>query len=595
MQPINAKRLLGVSEVDTSLKVTDQPEEIAFDDIVAGDNIINIPLFQRAYKWTEKNLAQYWDDIDSIIDESAKSHFLGVLVLVAQSRRVGQPVLLDIVDGQQRLTTCYLTIMAMVQAAAESGDPEWAVEVAKGFLLTRRFSNYSTNTKLIPSAADRQQFQVIWSDITNLPSLENADWGGEPPSPPQPSGLLKGRMTTAYKSLLKRAKCVLATKGMPGIEELFAIVVGRLSFVTINLRSPTAAPAIFERLNARGEKINISDLVRNEVFARVADQPALARSIFESHWEPFVEKFRNHKVDLEKLLFPYGLMMDPQTTKAELFQALRNYWGDRESPRAIIKDLDRHTPAFFGLECGDTSGLPPGPLQQAIQRLHLMNAPSSIYSFTLLISESVASGETTELLASEVLGLLESFLFRRAVCGIEPTGLHAVFKGLWAEATQDELSVEAVRRSVSRRTTVPWPRNDEFKAAILNTPLYSKRAARFAIHQYEQAVIGESPTDNFEIEHIFPQNPHEDWGVALSEEDHQTINTWGNLIPLTTKMNPSLGNAAFAKKRSEYGNAVFASARKIAAEHSSWGIESIAQRSEAIANWAIERWPHVRS
>ncbi|MBO6583330.1 MAG: DUF262 domain-containing protein [Hyphomonas sp.] len=557
--------------MDTALKVTDQPEEIAFDDIVAGDNIINIPLFQRAYKWTEKNLTQFWDDLDSIIDESSKSHFLGVLVLVPQSRRVGQPVLLDIVDGQQRLSTCYLTILAMVQAAAEKGDAHWAVEVAKGFLLTRRFSNYSTNTKLIPSAADRQQFQTIWSNITNLKALEGADWGGEQPSPPQPSGQPSGRMTTAYRSLLRRAREVLKDEGMPGIEKLFDIVVGKLSFVTINLRSPTAAPAIFERLNARGERINISDLVRNEVFARVADRPAVAQSIFESHWEPFIDKFRRSSVDLEKLLFPYGLMLDPQITKADLFQALRSSWGEGEDPRHIIRALDENTPAFFALERGNGDELPRGSFRDAVLRLHQLGAPSSVYSFVFHLAASVKSQDIDSELASEIVKLVESFLVRRAVCGIEPTGLHAVFKGLWLEATSDNLSVESVHRGIARRSTVPWPGDSEFREAIVNSPLYGKRVAKFVISQLEKSTIGETPSDDFEIEHIFPKQPHRDWGIEVNEDVERLRNTWGNLIPLTVVMNPSVGNGIYALKRIEYQKAVFASPRQVASEYDHMG------------------------
>lgn len=580
--------------MDTALKVTDQPEEIAFDDIVAGDNIINIPLFQRAYKWTEKNLGQFWDDLESIIDESSKSHFLGVLVLVPQSRRVGQPVILDIVDGQQRLTTCYLTIMAMVQAAAENGDAEWALEVARGFLLTRRFSNYSTNTKLIPSAADRQQFQSIWTRIANLKALEGADWGGEQPSPPQPSGEPNGRMTTAFNSLLRRVRGVLKDEGMQGIEQLFAIVVGKLSFVTINLRSPTAAPAIFERLNARGEKINISDLVRNEVFARVADNPAVAQSIFESHWEPFIEKFRQHRADLEKLLFPYGLTFDPQITKADLFQALRTHWGEGQDPRSIIRALDENTSAFFALESGDSSGLPRGSYRDAVSRLHELGAPSSVYSFVFHLTRSVLNEETEERLATDILSLVESFLVRRAICGIEPTGLHAVFKGLWVEASSEELTVESVRRGIARRTTVPWPSNNEFRAAIENTPLYGKRVAKFAIHQFEKSAIGESPADDFEIEHIYPRQPHADWGIEITEEVERIRDTWGNLIPLTVAMNPSVGNGIYEKKRPEYMRAVFASPRQIAVDYEEWNIAAIQERSRQIAEWAIQRWPHHR-
>lgn len=587
--------------MDTELKVTDQPEEIAFLDMVAGDQIINIPLFQRAYKWTDRNLTQFWEDIDSIIDGSAKSHFLGVLVLVPQSRRVGSPALLDIVDGQQRLSTCYLTILAIIQAAAESGNADWAIDAARTFLLTRRFSNHSTNTKLIPSAPDRQQFHAIWSRLTNLPGLESEAWVGEPPSPPQPAGQTTGRMLTAYNRLLKKAREIVTKGGMGELEKVFDIVAGKLSFVTINLRTPTAAPAIFERLNARGERINISDLVRNEIFARVADDPMRAQSIFESSWEPLIDKFRKRNVDLEKLLFPYGLTIDPQITKADLFQALRSHWGEGNDPRSIIKSLDAYTPALFALEAGDVVDVTGERYRRKLLDLFELGAPSSIYSFVMHLTREVHAGKVTDEAAAEILSLIESFLFRRAVCGHEPTGLHAVFKGLWGDL-EDDISVERVRSEISRRTTVPWPSDNEFANGILHEPLYGKRVAKYALRNFELGTDSESPSDDFEMEHIFPQTPGLEWADVrpdpneqLSEDDLERIrNTWGNLIPLTPDMNGFVSNTAFAAKVPYYRKGVFSSARALG-EAQSWDYDAIRKRSAEIAVWAKGRWPHGRT
>lgn len=562
--------------------------------MVAGDQIVNIPLFQRAFRWTEKNVSQYWDDIESIIDGSSKSHFLGVLVLVAQSRRVGQPVLLDVVDGQQRLTTCYLAMMAMVQVAAERGHEVWAADMAKGFLLTRKFSNFATNTKLIPSAVDRQQFQAIWSGISNLKNLQAQDWDGTPPSPPQPSGPETGRMTAAYRGLVKRMRSVYDKDAFVGIERIFEIISGKLSFVTINLRTPTAAPAIFERLNARGEKISVSDLVRNEVFSRVADDPMTAKNIFDSHWEPFIGKFNKNNVELENFLFPYGLTIDPNITKAELFQALRASWGIQGNPRDIISSMERFTPGFFMLESGKPISDLPDIVSDALADLHDLGAPSSIYSFTFLLIDAVRREEMDALVAANVFQLIETFLFRRAICGVEPTGLHAVFKGLWNEAGRTKLNVDSVKQCITRRTTVPWPNNVDFENGIINGALYGRRVAKYAVRQHELWTHGESPKDDFEIEHIFPRTPGSKWHVPDADEFQRVVDSWGNLIPLTGAMNPGVSNSDFAAKSSKYASAVFASAREIASRHNEWDCNSIRARSKEIAQWALTRWPHQR-
>lgn len=342
--------------MDSSLRVTTEQDEAAFMDLVDGRNVLNIPLFQRAYRWAKKNLDQFAQDIEGIIDQVSPSQFLGVLVFAPQDQKPTRPAVADVVDGQQRLTTCYLYVMALAQVAADSGNADWALDIIKNHLLTRRFSGFPTNTKLIPSAVDRQQFNTLWVNLRALKAFESSDWGDYEPIPPSVSGPVSGKLASAHSAMIRKARAIHASQGHEGLERYANIILANLSFVQINLKDPIIAPQIFERLNARGEKISTSDLVRNEIFSRVANDATLAKSIFDSHWEPFVDKFEKHKVDLEQLLFPYGLMADDNITKADLFHGLRKQWGEK-SPQEIIKSLDRHTPVLFALESGDTSGI----------------------------------------------------------------------------------------------------------------------------------------------------------------------------------------------------------------------------------------------
>jgi hypothetical protein len=588
--------------MEADLKVTTEQDESSFIDVVDGNNVINIPLFQRAYRWTKTNITQFWDDIDEIRDGSSSSQFLGVLVLVALSRKVGQPSLFDVVDGQQRLTTCYLSVLAIAQVAIENEDQIWAMEVIRTHLLTRRFAGYSTNTKLVPSAADRQQFKTIWDRILSLKQLEGHDWGGDEPCPPQPSGNLTGKMTTAYNLMLRHTRDMYKQQEIEALEEFLDILINRLSFVQINLRDPIAAPTIFERLNARGEKISTSDLVRNEVFGRVADDPSKAKGIFDSEWEPFARRYRTREIDLEKLLFPYGLTHSSSLTKAGLFQALRLKWSKISDPKLIIRDLDYFSPCIFALEKGDVSELPGEEFPSAVFRLHKLGAPSSIYPVLFSMMRAIIEREIDEKAAIEICTLLESFLFRRAVCGIEPTGLHAVFKGLWAELQElGGPSEAAVSEAIKKRTTVAWPNSDEFRTAIISGNFYKRNAAKFGLWSYELECGGESPADDFQIEHIYPQRPDSSWDIEDDDEAEKIRNTWGNLIPLTVAMNPALGNGVFSKKVAEYQHSIFASAREVAKSSKGpggevgelpWSLKTIIARSEKLADWAAKRWPH---
>lgn len=584
--------------MDTNLKVTETPTESSFSDIIAGDNVINIPLFQREYKWTKKNLTQFWSDIEAIMDGTKKSQFLGVVVTVPQPRPMGVPPIYDIVDGQQRLFTCYLAIAAAVKVALDSGEKNWALEASRSYLLLRQHSNYETNTKIVPAAADRQQFQLIWAGIGSHKSIEPGDWATiGTPTPPAPSGNEKGKLLTQYKNLLQLFSRVQKDEGFEKIKTIVEILVSSLSFVSISLRDPIAAPIIFERLNSRGEKITTADLVRNEIFARVASDPIKALNIFKNHWEPFQKKYDEREISLEILLFPYGLALDHTITKAELFQKLRDHWNTFDSTPEVIDDLDKFSSILFALELGEINEDIPKGLEKSLLRFHRSNLPSSIYTFIFSCVESVKNEEQSLDFVVDAFDVIEGFLVRRAVCGIEPSGLHAVFKGMYREITKsseydNQICSKSVTSEIQKRSTVPWPDDDRFKEQLRVGDLYSRRIKDHILFEFELYSGGESPSDKFWVEHILPQTLTSEWRSVFNDGAHsEWKNTFANLIPLTAEMNIKEGQKPYSEKKAAYKGSIFSSTRNLSEDHKQWNIESIESRANKLAEWGRTRWP----
>jgi hypothetical protein len=583
--------------MDSGLKVTDQQQEISFSDIVSGDNVINIPLFQRAYRWGAPSLKELWDDVDDILEGKSKSQFLGVLVLVSQTGKIGRPDVFDVVDGQQRLTTCYLIVLGLAHVAAKNGNGAWASEVVSKYLLLRPFTDNPYNTKLVPAAVDRQQFKLLWDKLRALPALSAPNiFGSNPPSPPAPAGLPAGNLTKQFDRILRRLNDVYKDKEQAGLENILQILVSTLSFVQISLRDPTAAPKIFERLNARGEKITTGDLVRNEIFSRVANDPGMAQAIFSNDWQPFEARFHDNDIDLERYLFPYGLVINSQITKAELFSTLRKQWDGLANPQAVIADLARYFPEFLALEVGTLDGTWGKRLRSQMRRLHEMGAPSSVYPFVFGLFDAMRRGEGDEDAVCDALDLVEGFLFRRAICGYEPTGLHAVFKGLWKEASGDGFPTpKSISAAISARTTVPWPDDGEFASNITVGNLYDRNIKKFALLEFERSVKGETPADDFEIEHILPQTPNDHWQDLFGEHYKEVVNTWANLIPITRNMNPAVGQQNFANKKNAYKDSIFATTRDVGQSWPEWTPDAVASRAATLQKWAIGRWPYRKS
>lgn len=583
--------------MDVTLKVTDQPQESSFSDLVSGDNVLSIPLFQRAYRWSQRSLDLLFDDVSEISSDVTKSCFLGVVVCVSRGALPGRPVYWDIVDGQQRLSTLYMSVLAAAEIAARNNQIRLAADIMGTYLLVRPLADNPVNTKLVPSYADRMQFKKIWDNIMAIPSLAtDPTIVANPPRPPSPSGAEDGPFLKQYQRILRRFGTFWQEGQQTVLSLKLQILTSKLSVVTISLRDPFVAPKIFERLNNRAELVTVADLVRNEVFLMASQDPARAIHVFTNHWEPFVQRFIRIDNGLEKFLFPYGLVLDHSVTKAELFNVIRTHWKNLESPETIIADMQRFASTFIALELGISDIELPDRLQVRINRIHRLNRPSSTYAFIFNLIAAVKAHTIAVDTVVDVLDVIDTFLFRRAVCGIEPTGLHAVFKGLWKELTSGDrpigITADTVRKAISDKPTVFWPTNAQFEDAIRTGDLYNRRVAKYALREYESATEGESPMDDFNIEHICPQTPTPTWTNTFADKYNELVHTWANLIPLTPRMNDDAGQEPYTLKKQEYSQSVFVSARVIAEEYSNWTPIEVANRANTIVRWALVRWPH---
>ena len=363
------------------------------------------------------------------------------------------------------------------------------------------------------------------------------------------------------------------------------IVTTRLSFVFINLKDPSIAPSIFESLNDAGVRITVSNLVRNEIFSRVSESPEKAIQVFHSKWEPFQGKFRER---FEDFFFPYGLTVDPNVKKATLFEQLRKRWGAESSPEEIIDDLDDAGNDF--LWAATTLWKPqdtPVEIDKRFHRLRELGAPAATYPFLMQLARAVREDYGRANRFIKTLDIVESFLVRRAMCGIEPTGLHAVFKGLWRDSCGEP---EAVIESIKGKTTVPWPEDKEFFSAAYEGELYGKKGCKYVLFEYERSLDADLPENEPEIEHVMPVHISSSWKIPA--KTHQKwLDTWANLVVVSPGLNRSLKNGPFEDKRIRYAKeSMFASPREIAGDFYDWNEESLKDRAKRLAEWAKERW-----
>jgi hypothetical protein len=572
-------------------KVTDNTNEMSFHELFSQSTQVRIPLFQREYVWTDKQLKRLFDEIDIVVEGEDTNRFLGAIIAVRREANPAAPQPYEIVDGQQRLTTLYLFVLAAAYVAAKAGDGDFAIGLINSTLAVDWWRD-GVNTKLVSSYADQGQFVAAFSTVTALGNI--SDLVGPRIKLPPKLGKETGRLMAQFNRIRGILAKRLETRGTEHFQALVATAQTKLTFVFILLKDASNATTVFEGLNDPGIPIGIGDLVRNEVFSKVGDDAGAAQFVHQNTWLPFRERLGEH---FDDYFFPFGIVQDPSLKQADLFRGLRQIWSIADAPKDIIDHLDDYTAPYLALAAGQFSEKHPAELREAIERLRRCNLPSSTYPFLMKLIKSLEEKRTDLEPSIGALEALESFLVRRAIAGIEPTGLLAVFRTAWS-VMEGKPSWEAFSDVLKRRGTIEWPDDERVRASVLSRKIYKVGIKNYLLAEYDRSLGADVPSDSPWIEHVLPQTLTSQWeenpdGTPLfSKEQHeQLVDTWGNLVCLSDSMNMEVKQSAYPIKRQFFAeSSMYGSARALAKQYENWTPATILQRSAEIAVWAVDRW-----
>lgn len=578
-------------------KITTSQNETSFGEMLSNNCQFVVPPFQRPYSWKKKNFDQLFEDLVGISEGQEDVHFMGAIIM---DRRLGGTTDLntyEVIDGQQRITTIYLTVCAAVSILLKHQKMEDATGLASKYLLAN-MSGYWV-PKISPSMPDRHDLNIILGSLFNE-GLENSEHLKVYKLQKLSSlGEREAQISRTYTAIRKKFREFADAYSVDEMLKLTVIALNALSTVEIVVQDPSAGPKIFDSLNSRQEPITTGDLVRNEIFGRVARRdPVEAVRLDTELWTPFYASFakagdKTQRDFFEKFFFPMGLIINSTLKKNDVFPALRNRWKDWDAEE-IMKELNSYDVPFQDLVFGLNESGFGRTLEQSVMNLHLMSLPSAAYPFAMKVLLEVKAGNMEEQSAVEVLHELESFLVKRAICSIEPTGLHAVFKGLWL-ALDGQMSGTALKEHLANIKTVEYP-NVEKVRERLDAPLYGKGIAKYFIWEYDRSLGGDMHNkqdfkERLWIEHVLPQAlPKKGWEAFDSKTHHRVVHQAGNLIPLTKDMNKDVAQHPYKDKKAKIKErSTYKSARDFT-NHEEWTPELLAKRTEQLKAWAIKRW-----
>ncbi len=550
--------------------------ETVFLKCLESKNQFIIPIYQRPYSWTLKQCEQLWDDILRVAsDTNASTHFVGSLVCIEQglSTITSVPQRL-VIDGQQRLTTITLLLGALCQSLDGKGPEDKAA--------AQRIRDYYLFNSLEPGD---QRFKLLLTQ-QDKETLIRLLQGQEPPTD------ASVRLTANFEffsGLL--AAGADANLVFTGIKKLVVVDVA------LDRRYDNAQ-MIFESLNSTGLDLSQADLIRN--FVLMGLEPAKQTDFYNRFWQPMEQGF--NKVDEEGLFDRF--MKDYLTLKLkrtkitkiqEVYAKFKEYTRSNPSSdiEVLLADISRHAKHYVNLlQATDQNAA----VSQALQDLNDLKI-TVVYPFLLEIYDDYYSKRIGAPELLQVLRAVESYVFRRAICGIPTNSLDKTFSTLSRELNK-EAYVESLGAAFQRKESyLRFPSNEEFATELQVKDVYNLRIRNYILRRLENHDRKERvAVEAYTIEHIMPQNENlseawrRDLGPAWKEIQGQYLHTIGNLT--LTGYNPELSDRPFAEKRDMKGGFRDSPIRlnRELAPLERWNGDTIVQRAKRIASTAIGIW-----
>lgn len=304
---------------------------------------------------------------------------------------------------------------------------------------------------------------------------------------------------------------------------------------------------------------------------------------------PFERSFKK-TADLDSFFPIYSyIAFAGSITKAGAFPELQKRWS-KSAPTRILADLEEYAPLFHALISGEAVLGYGKNLNGMINRFYRMPRTTVTWPYILQLLRAVRKGENEEN-AVACLEIVESFLVRRAIAGVEPTGLHAVFKGLWQNAGADP---DMIRAKIITRT-IKVPSAEELEKKLREEPVDTRVILPNILSELERDLRKKRRYDPITdavatIEHVMLKKRGAAWAVAAAKDYDALVGLIGNLVPLSEMQNKSAKDEPWSLKRKRFIGSNFFMAQKVG-KSVKWDPAAIRFRTNEISAWVQKRWP----
>lgn len=542
-----------------------------------------IPVYQRNYTWTAgKEVRQYLDDMKSVLRGEYENHFLGIMIYLDTAIDFSAREF-SVIDGQQRLTTTFLTLYAIKALFEQQGEFE-QIKSLEGQYLTNPFSTIKLKYKLKPLVSDDEVYKCIVEN--RLDDIEDFN-----------SNVYKN-----YKYIIEYLKDLLVSgKTLNDI----LLAMNRLYVVCVPIAETDNAQKIFESINATGVKLTASDLIRNFI---LMDLPSDIQEHYYGYYWKGIENYISN--DSKKLELFFRMFLAAKNyalpNKNEVYRMFVKWIKEvGKDTEAALKEILKYADAYHFIYKKEINKID-SSLRSSFKeyRRILSDMPAPFLMECYLLHKD---GKITELQLSEIVEIINIYLIRRGLCSFDTSGISRLFPSLLKDVITDCNGIysniaEIVKKDLIMKNAgnaMSMPDDLQIKEIVYNTNMYNLRTTLRIFFDKLEHRNNPAPVElsALSVEHLMPQTPTKEWLDLLCvdvETYQKNVQRLGNLTLASKVDNSVMGNKGWQYKNEVLKSTSHLKINEKILKVDRWNIEEIDKRTSELIDAIIELYPYPK-
>ena len=503
-----------------------------------------IPPYQRNYEWDDDQCKVFLDDVKKTCDlnKAGKNteHFFGSITYFQTTAVFGQPNKLVLIDGQQRITTTMLFLVALRDI---STDANMKTYIDNKYLKNNSVSGdneYKVKLKQVETDWSAYKKIILEEELTD-----------------------KEKNSAVYRNYKYFYNKLSAYQKEGG--DLYSLIqdgLNKFSVITIQLQPEQNAwenpQEIFESMNSLGKPLSLADLVRNYLLLGLdADtQDTLYRKYWMHIENAIPGQVSDFIRDYMQAIEIKSFVKATDRNYKELYRQFKESFSNKD-PKALLCELAEYADIYAYLMPNGTTG--EKIIDKELKDLAAINVTTA-YSFLMALLHAWKRMRFSTQEIADIIYAFRIYCSRRRLLGLTP-GENKSFPLLTGmlydlEAASDK-KAKMFEILANQESNLRLPNDIELSRHLETMNFYNFQYRKFYLALIEEKITKFRPDDdNIQVEHIMPQTLNKDWRDELgddSERVHQElVHTIGNLT--LVRHNQELGQKLFTEKKDVYEN-----------------------------------------